>query len=70
LSGNTFSYTMKCSGKEGSLMMNGSTVFDSKDASHSHVEMNGKMDSMPMSMTMDAKSKRTGDCTPEPKKGG
>ncbi len=70
LTGNTFSYTMKCTGKEGNLMMNGSTVFDSKDASHTHVEMNGKMDSMPMQMTMDATSRRTGACTSKPQKGG
>lgn len=65
LTGNTFTYTMKCSGKNGELTMIGSTVFDSKDASHSHVNMKGKLYNMPMTMTMDAKSKRLGPCTPE-----
>lgn len=64
LTGNTFSYTMKCTGKRGDMIMKGSTVFDSKDASHSHVEMNGTMYKMPMNMVIDAQSKRIGDCTP------
>ncbi|MGH8273986.1 MAG: DUF3617 domain-containing protein [Gammaproteobacteria bacterium] len=70
LSGKTFTYTMKCTGSSNQLQMDGQTVFDSKDASHSHIQMTGNVNNMPMHITMDVTSKRIGECTPEPKKQG
>jgi hypothetical protein len=63
LSGNTFTFSVNCDGKSGHLKMNGKTVFQTKNASRTHVDMSGKMNNMPMHLTLDATSKRIGECT-------
>ncbi|MGH8161603.1 MAG: DUF3617 domain-containing protein [Gammaproteobacteria bacterium] len=63
LSGKTFTFVVDCNGKRGNLQVNGTTVFDSKDASHSHIESTGKAHNMPINATVDIKSKRIGECT-------
>lgn len=60
---NTVTYSMKCTGKNGAFEMNGTTVFDSRDAYHGTMHMTGNAQGHPMNMTTDSKAKRVGDCT-------
>ena len=71
LSGNTMTYTMKCTGKQGEMTMSGSTTLDSRDAYHGTMTMTGSMQGHPMQMTSNYTSKRVGDCSaPAPGSGG
>ncbi len=63
LSGKTLTFVMNCTGEKGDMQITGNTVFDSKDASHSHFTITGKTGSMPIHVTVDSKSKRIGECT-------
>ncbi|MGH8428380.1 MAG: DUF3617 domain-containing protein [Gammaproteobacteria bacterium] len=71
MSGNTMTYTMKCTGTQGDMTMKGSTILDSRDANHGTMTMTGTMQGHPMRMTSNYTSKRVGDCSaPAPGSGG
>lgn len=61
-------YTVKCTGKDGSMEMNGSTTLDSRDAYHGTMTMTGSMQGHPMQMAYTAK--RVGECTAPRASGG
>lgn len=63
VSGNTVNYTMKCTGKEGNMQMDGSATFDSRDAYHGTMHMTGTAEGHPMDVTSNIQAKRVGDCT-------
>lgn len=60
--GNTLSYTMKCTGKSGDMQFEGSTIMDSPDAYHGTMHMTGTADGHPMDMMGQTAGKRVGDC--------
>ncbi|MGA7964732.1 MAG: DUF3617 family protein [Gammaproteobacteria bacterium] len=55
-------YTVKCTGKDGSMNMNGESTLDSRNAYHGTINMDGVMEGHPMQMTGTLESKRIGDC--------
>lgn len=63
VNGNVLTYTMKCTGKQGDMTMNGTATMDSRDAYHGTSTMTGTMAGHAMEMTSDYTSKRIGDCT-------
>lgn len=67
LSGDTFHFSLSCSGDQGELKVNGKTVFKSKTAYTTHAVMRGTMQNMPMTVTIDGTSTRIGECTGESK---
>lgn len=60
-SGNTIHWTMACSG-QGEMQMDGTVAFDSRDAYHSTVHMNGSMQGHPIRMIQTTQGKRIGEC--------
>lgn len=64
LTGKTLTFVMDCKGKKGTMHINGTSVFETKDAGHSHFDIQGKTNSMPIHVTVDTQSKRIGECTP------
>ncbi len=61
-SGNAVTYSMKCTGKDGAVELNGTNVFDSRDAYHGTMHMTGAAQGHPMNITSNIKAKRVGDC--------
>lgn len=61
-SGSTINYSMKCTGKDGDMQFDGSTISDSPDAYHGTMHMTGTSDGHPMNMTAQTRGKRVGDC--------
>jgi hypothetical protein len=61
-SGDTLTYSMKCTGEDGTFEMDGTNVFASRDAYHATTHMTGTPQGHPMDMTSDTRAKRVGDC--------
>jgi hypothetical protein len=66
LVGNTVTFAMNCSGKQGHVHIFGKLVYDSKETSHSHVRLNTKSHGMPVEIKLNTRAKRVGECKAPP----
>lgn len=62
-SGNTERYTVLCTGKQGSMTVNGTTTFDSETAYHAEVHTSGTVAGRSLDSTEHVQARRVGDCT-------